>query len=312
MQVPETWDDPRARRNRTWMYTINNYTEEDIERLSALECSYNVFGKEIAPTTGTPHLQGCITFNTTHRFKQAARVLKGNLTIPKVVDQARNYCMKDNDFIIIDRRTRQGKRNDLVELTEYVKKGHTLKETAMEFSSTYVKYHAGILQLTRHMQQDTPRCTKPVVHWYFGGTGLGKTRSVFEAEPELWITSDSLTYFNGYANQRAVVFDDFRGGFCKFRELLRLLDRYPMVVNIKYGTANWNPDRIYITSNKPPELCYEKPDEDMQQLVRRIDNIVEFQSRPLFGPFGDNGDLFAPIDPGPIHNIIKGTFSPGP
>lgn len=299
MQYPEIYDDVQTRRSRSWLYTLNNYTDSDIERLDSLECSYHVYGKEVAPETGTPHLQGCITFTKGVRFAQAYRAIQGHLVIPKVIEIARNYCMKENDFKVIDNRSRKGQRTDLEELTAYVKEGHSLKETAMKFSASYVKFHAGVLQLTRHMQQDSPRSGKPVVHWYYGDTGLGKTRGVFESEPELWITSDSLTYFNGYTNQRAVLFDDFRGGFCKFRELLRLLDRYPMVVNIKYGTANWNPDRIYITSNKPPEQCYDKSDEDMQQLLRRIDNIIEFTQ-------------FAHL-PGTTQRIAhKGQYCPGP
>lgn len=48
----------------TWMFTVNNYKDRDIELLQLLgqnECVYMCMGKEIAPTTGTPHLQGfCI------------------------------------------------------------------------------------------------------------------------------------------------------------------------------------------------------------------------------------------------------------
>lgn len=284
-------------RGKSFMYTLNNYSDEDVERLKLLECKYHVIGKEEAPTTGTPHLQGCITFNKTLRYAAARKLIGGHLLCPEVIETARNYCMKDKDFIVIDNRKQRGTRSDLNEVTSFVKEGHTLKETALKFSDTYVKYHGGLLQLTRHMQQDAPRSCKPVVHWYYGATGLGKTRCIFDSEPELWATSDSLQYFNGYTNQRAAVFDDFRGGFCKFRELLRLLDRYPLTVNIKYGTANWNPDRIYITSNKAPDECYDKPDEDMQQLIRRIDNIVEFI------PYG--------VDGGTVHIPHKGKFSPG-
>lgn len=147
------------------------------------------------------------------------------------------------------------------------------------------------------MQDCTPRTAKPTVSWYFGSTGTGKTRCVYETEDSLWSTSAALTFFNGYLNQRVAVFDDFRGSFCKFRELLRLLDRYQHTVNIKNGFAEWNSDRIYITSNVSPNLCYQKEAEDMRQLIRRIDNIVEFV-------VSSNGTV--------SHRIIKGEFDPGP
>ena len=42
-------------------FTINDYSEEDIQEMKMFGteyCTYIVFGKEIAPSTGTPHLQG--------------------------------------------------------------------------------------------------------------------------------------------------------------------------------------------------------------------------------------------------------------
>lgn len=261
-------------RSRSWMYTINNYTDEDINRLKSLDCTYHVMGKEVGEN-GTPHLQGCITLTKTIRFSGASKCIKGHLTVPNDLSAARNYCMKDDDFWVQDNR-KQGQRSDLDDVCDFIKAGNSLKDTALKFSSTYVKFHSGILQLTRHTQNTEPRKDKPTVSWYYGSTGTGKTRSVYESEPNLWISGDSLAYFNGYENQPAVLFDDFRGGFCKFRELLRLLDRYPVTVNIKFGSAEWNPERIYITSNVAPEACYDKNGEDIQQLVRRIDNIIEF------------------------------------
>lgn len=43
-----------------WTFTLNNWTEEDYALLAefASETRYAIIGKEIAPGTGTPHLQG--------------------------------------------------------------------------------------------------------------------------------------------------------------------------------------------------------------------------------------------------------------
>lgn len=50
---------------RHWCFTWSNYTEKDIENLGSLKDSdkirYLGFGKEICPTTGTPHLQGYLS-----------------------------------------------------------------------------------------------------------------------------------------------------------------------------------------------------------------------------------------------------------
>lgn len=49
-------------RGRSWFITHNNYTDEDIRRYDSLKCERIFIGKEVAPTTGTPHLQGFIRF----------------------------------------------------------------------------------------------------------------------------------------------------------------------------------------------------------------------------------------------------------
>ncbi|AXH74642.1 MAG: putative viral replication protein [Cressdnaviricota sp.] len=53
-----------------WCLTLNNYTEEDCKSISSIVlryCRYAIIGKEIAPTTGTPHLQGYIEFKKKNR-----------------------------------------------------------------------------------------------------------------------------------------------------------------------------------------------------------------------------------------------------
>jgi len=84
----------------------------------------------------------------------------------------------------------------------------------------------------------------------------------------------NLQWWDGYDNQDAVLFDDFRGDFCTFHYLLRVLDRYPMRVEVKGSSREFNSKRIYITSCYPPTEIYNKSDEDVKQLIRRIDEII--------------------------------------
>lgn len=262
---------------KSWIFTLNNYTAAETRLLGDLECTYIVYGKEVG-INGTHHLQGCVTFAKSKRLTALKKILgRAHWEEAKELEAARNYCMKDGDYTIRDNRV-QGKRTDLQEVTDFIASGKTLAETAQQFAPTYVKYHQGLRSLAQLYKNPGPRRTKPIVYWFYGPTGTGKTRTVFERERDLWTSSGDLTYFNGYENQRAVVFDDFRGGFCKFRYLLRLLDLYPVLVNLKFGYTDWNPDRIYLTSNKHPERCYNLPDEDMGQLLRRIDCIIRFQA----------------------------------
>jgi len=46
-------------------FTINNYQREFIEQIFRIpKVKYVVLGEEVAPTTGTEHLQGYIYFET--------------------------------------------------------------------------------------------------------------------------------------------------------------------------------------------------------------------------------------------------------
>ena len=56
-------------KRRAWCFTLNNYTEGEVESLKSLPSSYMLFGYETCPTTGTPHLQGYVYFKHARTFQ---------------------------------------------------------------------------------------------------------------------------------------------------------------------------------------------------------------------------------------------------
>ena len=56
-------------------------------------------------------------------------------------------------------------------------------------------------------------------------------------------------------SQETVIIDDFYG-WMPFDTLLRLTDRYPMLVDIKGGAVQFTAKRIIITSNEVPDNWY--------------------------------------------------------
>lgn len=255
--------------SKSWCFTINNYTEKDETLLKDLETSYLIYGREVGES-GTPHLQGYITFRKAYRLTALKKLHKtAHWEIAKAKDAAINYCMKDQDYVLIDNR-QQGARTDLTEACAIIKE-EGVQALAVKMPEAYVKYHGGFDKLAYRYQEE--RTEKPYVTWIWGKTGVGKTHMAFAQEPDRWVSGENLRWWDGYEQQPAVILDDFRADFCKFHTLLRILDKYPYTVEIKGGHRRLNSPRIYITSCHPPERIYNTR-EDIDQLLRRIDKVV--------------------------------------
>lgn len=86
---------------KKWCFTWNNYPENWVDLLApALEGSKWIGGREVAPTTGTPHIQGFIEFPVKVRpigYKGIPTEIKW-IVAKGTVEQNREYCSKGGDF----------------------------------------------------------------------------------------------------------------------------------------------------------------------------------------------------------------------
>ena len=98
---------------------------------------------------------------------------------------------------------------------------------------------------------------------------------------QLW-THGGDRWFDGFRGHKYALFDDFDGSQIEFRKLLRLLDKYPMQVPIKGGFTNWNPRKIFITSNVQPRMWYSGDERvglgDIDAMIRRLDIVNHVDS----------------------------------
>ena len=89
-------------RSNNWVFTINNYTEETIEKLTKIpiEKAWIVFGKETAPSTGTKHLQGYIALADRTKRRTVEKLLGGKawLEVTHSPENAIGYAIKDGEF----------------------------------------------------------------------------------------------------------------------------------------------------------------------------------------------------------------------
>lgn len=130
--------------HRTWCYTINNYTDDEIDKLKVLTVKMHRCAKEVGEN-GTPHLQGAITFERTYRMAALKKLFPRAHWKPGKTCDPENYCIKGE--IIIDTVNReQGKRTDLAEAIE-VGRTEGYREMAIAHPETFVKYHRGLKEL---------------------------------------------------------------------------------------------------------------------------------------------------------------------
>lgn len=264
-----------ALRSRDWCFTLNNWTQEEYENILKISSVYLIVGKEVGAEEETPHLQGYIYFANAVSFDSIRKKIPRS-HIEKAngrPEQASDYCKKEGDWFEQGTLPQaQGKRTDLEIIREVLKEGKGMKEV-VNVATSYqsVKMAEQILKYN-----EPTRKWKPVVKWFHGSTGTGKSMKAYEELGEDCYTCLSTgRWFDGYDAHENVLIDDMRKDFLKFHELLRLLDRYAMRIETKGGTRQFLAKKIIITSAYAPEDLYDGR-EDIQQLIRRIDVIEEF------------------------------------
>lgn len=267
-----------------FVFTVNNWTQEEWDSLkqTAIQMKWWIMGKEKAPDTGTPHLQGACVIGkqlAMTSIKKLPGLERAHLEMMRGSPiQSREYCTKDGDFFEHGVLPKPGERNDLAIVAKRIMNGATMTDLANDdMANTFIiKYSKGLTALRSYVAPTRDPTKPPIVVWIFGPTGTNKTRTAFEASKRFsgqspWISNGGLTWFDGYDGQSTVIIDDYRTGDCKWNFLLRLLDRYPIRVPYKGGFTEWAPSLIFITAPYGhKEMWNYKTPEALSQLTRRI------------------------------------------
>lgn len=263
-------------RSRAWCFTLNNYTQEEVDKLKLYPCDYMLFGYEVGEE-GTPHLQGFFYAGTQRVLSAIKKKTSDRIHLENARDIPASiaYCKKDGNFFEQGDPPNQGKRADLDGLKEMIEKRAPMKEVAQANFGAFLQFHKG-LKIYHELCFEPRDHTQPPpqVIWLFGSTGTGKSAYPYKHHPQADIyVKPPGQWFDGYQQQPAVVLDDFDPSHMCFRNLLHLLDRYPHKVPVKGSFVEFNSNYIYITSDKPPQEMYPNRHE-LLQLQRRISKLI--------------------------------------
>lgn len=261
-------------RSRAWCLTINNFEEEELETIKGLKgIVYAIVGNEVAPETGTRHLQVYLHYKNATKFTTLKKKFPTAHIEPAkgTAEQNKIYCSKEAVIYETGELPKQGKRTDIEEIRDVLNEGGKMRDIIPIAKSCQSVRMAEI-----HLSYfETKRDWKPKVRWFWGATGTGKSHTAHQMMEDPYVAMTSAKWWQGYDAHEEVIIDDMRKDFCKYHELLRMLDRYAFQVECKGGSRQFVARHIIITSCFSPYTLYDTR-EDIQQLIRRIDEIREF------------------------------------
>lgn len=180
-----------------------------------------------------------------------------------------------------------GKTSALDHGLALIKDGHRLSAIATQddLGARAVAVHGRSLQQLQFQQSlaNNTRAKKkpPKVFWLYGPTGIGKSLHAWNFAERAFGPAEiyscpcpELKWHDGYFQHKVVIYEDFRAKNVDFRHLLRLLDRYPVMVSLKGAFMAYLPELILITTPLSPKETfakrYEHIPEDINQLERRL------------------------------------------
>lgn len=258
-------------RARAFVFTINNYTEQDEQEVQRLQAKYTVYGRETGEQ-GTPHLQGCVQFANQRTFKAVSRLLpRAHIEVCKDLAGAVRYCKKDGDVweqgtapLSQKEKGEAGKRvyEEAFELAKQGRLEEIAEPLRTRFYNTYKRIRADYQQVPETLQQLSHE-------WYWGDSGTGKTRKAREENPNAYLKNPNK-WWCGYVDQEVVVIDEWSPSHeCLASHLKQWADHHPFCAETKGASMCIRPKKIIVTSNYSPEQCFSK-EEDLKPIRRRF------------------------------------------
>lgn len=296
--------------SRKWLLTINNPDDnglprdELIDRAQKFNPDYFCMADEIG-ASGTYHThlylysQSPMRFGTVKRRFPTAHIDKANGTSK----ENRDYIRKDGKW------ADTAKAETRVEGTFYAygelpseaaersPKMHQLLQNVQDGFTTLeiIESNPGFafkgrdidaLRETIRFQKYREENRDVKVHYIYGDSGTGKTRSIYAKHPATDICritdygGRNGIRFDAYHGHSVLVFEEFHSQI-PIASMLNYLDIYPLMLPARYSDRVACYTTIYITSNIPLESQYMEIQrfelETWRAFLRRIHTVTEYR-----------------------------------
>ena len=177
------------KKSRSYSFTWNNYTSESEECLKALEYKYLVYGKEVGES-GTPHLQGMITFSSQRSPQAVIKLLKGAHVEPtKSQYDSMVYCKKDGDVWEDGEPPLNQKEKGEAEKERWKRTWDLAKSGELDEidPDIRVRFYGTLKRIKSDHMVVPANISEMDFHWFTGPTGTGKSKSARELYPDAYI-----------------------------------------------------------------------------------------------------------------------------
>lgn len=280
-----------GRQGRNWVFTINNFEEEDeahVIGLSDDDDVIRIIAEHEHLNEGTPHIQGYVSFNKRIYRTEVERRLGGRAYVALAGGtwkQNVQYCSKEG-LVIVSKNCDIDKINgeDGKLTLEVVEAARQMDPWSFEdkYPMVWVKHRQQIMNVMMdHGLREVENWDgnlKEKNYWIWGAPGIGKSRWAANLMPVQQQYKKAINkWWDGYnlVVHKIVMLEDFPNNGQMFAQHLKLWgDRYFFMAECKGSSLVVEPGRFFliITSNFPIEACFENP-EDIKAIKRRFTEL---------------------------------------
>lgn len=280
--------------------TWNNYQDVDWEKIliqavDKLNINYIIVGREVAPKTGTPHLQGYVQFEKKKYLTTIIKCLPGCHITPVMGSSQDNvtYCNKVDDNPIewgIIRSIARGRAKQAADWDLLLKKAETgeLDYIREYHPREYLVYFRTFKQIS--VENLKPMAIERKCFWLWGKPRVGKSLYCHTKWPGAY-WKNANKWWDGYNKEKVVVLDDL-GSHHLSEFLKRWADNYKITAEVKTSATALVYDTFVVTSNFHPDTLFADLPEVTIQAIRERFQVVE-----VMGHSGGQAFARDPQDP---------------
>lgn len=261
-----------------FQFTLNEVDRlgDLLSYLRQLKPNYLLAGKETAPTTGHKHVHIYVQFSRSKRLSlnklEGAHVEKCYGSPQANV----KYIKKpDTEILVEEGKIKEKGGKSIKDVREMS------KEDRDDLPVQYYKIVQNVNSEEAKHIKGTEYYKGVNVYWYWGESGLGKTKNAVKAIGDRVFNEVKFdgNFWHGVTEDTDIaLYDDWRDTHMKPTELINFIDYNRHVMNVKGGSIRNNYKEIYITSLQNPEEIYKNiPEETKKQWLRRIKLITKYE-----------------------------------